>query len=72
MIPTAVTVEITVSWDMKNALLFQNNLLPAFYILKMEAADSCRMLLPIHQLHNIRCQKVALFIITTTRTSYLT
>jgi hypothetical protein len=38
MIRTAVTAEITVSWDMENALLFQNNMLPKFYTLKMEAA----------------------------------
>jgi len=72
MIPTAVTAEITVSWDMTNSILFQNNLLPAFCTLKMEAAGLCRMLLPIHQLHSIRCQKVALFTIPTTRTSNLT
>jgi len=57
MIPTAVTAEITVSWDMKNALLFQNNLLPAFYMLKMEAAGPCRTLLPNHQLHSINVRK---------------
>jgi len=72
MIPTAVIVEISVSLDVKNALLFQNNLLPTFYMLKMEAAGPCRMLLPIHQLHSIRCQKAALFIIAITRTSNLT
>jgi hypothetical protein len=66
-----VTAEITVSWDMNHALLFKNNLLPVYYMLKMEAAGPCTMLLPIHQLQSIRCQKVALFIIAT-RTSNLT
>lgn len=72
VIPTAVTAEITVSWDMKNTLLFQNNLLPAFYMLKKEAAGPCRMLLPIHQMHNIQCRNAALFTIATKRTSSLT